>query len=159
MENTTEHLAADTLLEIGVRVEIPAPIFLKVFGIKRIPFKIYAPSYGTLLRVTRYYLSMGVTIDQLNEITYESALKLCQDHGKTLCKIVAVCMLNGYTTGWLFTRLLASFLLWSLSAKKICSYTELLVVFGGTADFMNTTRSVKTMKITAPMLGQKEKGS
>ena len=159
MDQQTESFAAETLLERGVRVPIPTPFFFKWFGKKRMFIRLYQPYFGTLLRISRYYLSTGVTAEQLKEIEHEAALKLCAVHGPTFCKIIAVGLLNGFIAGALFTRPLAWCLRWSLKPEAMCALTFHLVVFGGTADFMNIIRSVKLMKITEPNLSQKSQGS
>lgn len=159
MSQQTESFAAETLLEKGVRVPIPAPFFFRWFGKKQITVRLYQPCFGTLLRISRYYLTTGVTEDQLKEINQEGAMMLCRDHGKTFSKIVATAMLNGFISGTIFTRPLAWVLLWSLKPELICGLIRLLVIFGGTAPFMSIIRSVNQMKITAPNLSQKSQGS
>jgi len=155
----TEKFAADTILQKGVQVKIPAPFFLKVFGKKTINLKITSPLEGTMHRVASYYLRTGITFDMLEGITTEEALLLQVKHGKTISKAVAVAVLNGYWSGKLFTRPLAWYLRWHLKSKELFALTTALLIYGGVQDFMNTTKSVRKMKLTTPRMGQKSQGS
>ena len=154
-----EKFAADTILQRGVKVTIPSPFFLRWFGKKTIAITITSPFEGTMHRVASYYLSTGITTDQLEGISIEKASELHAKHGKTISKAVAVAVLNGYVKGKLFTKPLAWYFRWHLTSEQLFTLTTLLVVYGGVQDFINTTKSVRGMKITAPKKGQKSQGS
>lgn len=158
-EPQVEQFAADTILQRGVKVKVPAPLLLKLVGKKTISLTITSPFEGTMHRVASYYLSTGITTDQLEGITAEAALELMAKHGKTISKAVAVAILNGYVSGWLFTKLLAWYLRWNLTANQMFTFTTLIVIHGGVQDFIDTTKSVRKMMITQPKQGQKVQGS
>ncbi len=155
----TEFIAAETLLERGVKVKIKAPLLLRMFGKKTLAIRIKQPCFGTLIRISSYYLSAGITEEQLKEIDQEKAMALCAVHGKTFFLILATAILNGYLLGKLFTNPLALYLQWKVKPEALCALTELLVVFSGTRDFMSTIRSVRMMKITQPNLSPMSQGS
>lgn len=154
-----EQFAADTILQRGVKVKIPAPFFLRVFRKKTINLTVTSPFEGTLHRVASYYLSTGITAEQLEGLTVEKALVLNKSHSKAISKAVAVAILNGYVSGWLFTKILAKYLRWHLKPVEMYTLVSLLIIHGGIQDFMNTTKSVRMMMITTPKKGQKTKGS
>ena len=154
-----EKQAADNLLHKGVRVAVRAPWFLRVIGKKNIHLTIKSPFEGTMHRVAGYYLSTGITSKQLEDTSYEEAMTLMHVHGHTLSKAVACAILNGYWSGKLLTRHLAAYLRWNCRPQEITTLVMMLLVYGGTQDFMNTTRSVRMMKITTPRLGQMTVGS
>jgi hypothetical protein len=149
-----ERLAADTILERGVSVKVTAPFFLRWFGKKTIKLTITSPYEGTMYRVSAYYLSTGLKDHQLEDISVEESLALMAVHGKSITKAVACAVLNGYWSGKLFTNPLAWYLRWHCKPRELFALTTALLLYGGTADFMNTTRSVRMMKITQPNLGQ-----
>ncbi len=154
----TERLAAETILQRGVKVKIPAPFIIRWFK-KTITLRMGSPFEGTLLRVSRYYLSTGIDSRKIDNLTVEEALVFMGLHGKAISKAVACAILNGYWSGKLFTNFLAWYLRWHMSPKDLFALTTALLIYGGTSDFMNTTRLVRKMKATTPNLGQKTKGS
>ncbi|MEM9338720.1 MAG: hypothetical protein AAGA66_08340 [Bacteroidota bacterium] len=154
-----ESLVADHLLHRGTRMKVRAPFFLKWIGIKAFSMTVRAPFEGTMHRVAKYYLSTGIKEDQLNEITYEEALSLWTIHGKVISKAIACAWLNGFWSGMLFTNPVAWYIRWHCTPKELFGITTILLLYGGTSDFMNITRSVRMMKMTSPKLGQTNQGS
>lgn len=155
----TERLAAETILQRGVKVKIAAPFFLRWIGKKTITIRLTSPYEGTMYRVSAYYLSTGIKDDKLEDITTEEALALMSIHGKSISKAVACALLNGYWSGMLFTKFVAWYLRWHCKPNELFVLATAILIYGGTQDFMNTTRSVRQMKATSPNLGQTDQGS
>ena len=155
----TERLAAETILQRGVKVKIAAPFFLRWIGKKTIGIRLTSPFEGTMYRVSAYYLSTGISDEKLNDLTTEEALALMAVHGKAITKAVACAILNGYWSGKLFTNFLAWYLRWHCKPQELFALTTAVLIYGGAQDFMNTTRLVRQMKMTSPNLGQKVQGS
>jgi hypothetical protein len=153
-----EKSVADTILQKGVAIKVPAPFLIRLFK-KTIQLTITSPFEGTMHRVARYYLSTGLTVDKLEGITVEQALHLHLKHSKAISKAVAVAVLNGYLKGMLFTKILAWYLRWHCSPQILMQLVAILVVHGGTQDFITITKSVRKMKLTTPSMGQQIKGS
>ncbi|MDO6808085.1 hypothetical protein Q4603_05680 [Zobellia galactanivorans] len=153
-----ERRAAENILQRGVKFKIAAPWYIRWFK-KTITLKVKSPYYGTLMRASAYYLSTGLKDHQIEDVTVEQSVALMSVHGKALSKAVAVSVLNGKWKGLLFTKPLARYLRWHMTAQEMCAIVTMLLVYGGTSDFMNTTRSVRLMKATTPKLGQKVQGS
>jgi hypothetical protein len=160
MENLhTELHAAETLLQRGMKVKAHAPLLFRLFGKKTITLTLSQPTGGTLHRVASYYLRTGISQEKLHEITAEEALGLITVHGKTIYKAVACAILNGWITGYLFTKPLAWWLYEHHTPESIAALMDVLITYGGVSHFMITTRLVRSLKLTAPNLGQKTKGS
>lgn len=157
-EEVIELLASQTILQRGVKFKINTPFWLRWLK-KSFTVRVTSPYQGTLFRISTYYLSTGLKDSQLENITVEESLAIMAVHGKVISKAVACALLNGYWSGKLFTGPVAWYLKWHCSPKELCALTTALLVYGGSADFMNTTRLVRQMKQTEPKLGQKEKGS
>lgn len=153
-----EKSVADTILQKGVAIKIPTPFLIRLFK-KTFTLTITSPFEGTMHRVARYYLSTGLTLEDLEGITVEQALQLHAKHGKAISKAVAVAVLNGYLKGLLFTNFLAWYLRWHASAQALLQLVAIVVVNGGTQDFITITKSVRKMKLTTPNMGQKVQGS
>lgn len=149
-----ELLAAETLLEKGVPLPLRAPFLFRLLGIAEL--KVYRPSAGNHLRISSLYLKMGITDDQLKATTMHVAKELEVKHTYTHCRIIALTLFKGYLTPLVLNRVMALWLKWNLSQSQIMDIAEFLLSLGGTANFMNTTRYIKEMLITAviPELGQ-----
>jgi hypothetical protein len=161
MENPAiERHTADLILKRGVRLELRAPLFLRLLGKKTLKLTVTSPFEGTLQRVSRYYLSTGIKSEELDNISHEQALGLMLVHGPQITKAVACAWLNGWISGWLFTRPLAWYMRWHARPEDILVIATMILLYGGVSDFMNTTRSVRMMKTTSPRIeGQARKGS
>ncbi len=159
MEALTELQAAKTLLDEGVRIPIPAPLFLRMFGKKNINLSIKQPSAGTSLRVIKYRLSMEVTDDFMNDLSVDDALKLQVKHGFKIARITALLILGGKLRGWLFSRLLASFLMERIQFKTMLSVMMLATLGSGVEDFTDTIRLTRMLRLTAPKLSQETQKS
>jgi hypothetical protein len=153
--------AAYAVMERGVRAKVRAPLFLRLIGIKSIPITLRKLYAGTLFRVSAIYLSTGITAEDLKETSTEHALELMHKHGDAIYQAVACALINSKLLGRLFTKWLARYLKENLTLRETLLLLEICLVYNGVADFMNTTRLVRALKITDPNLGQKEntKGS
>lgn len=158
MQNT-EELTADAILENGVKVQVKAPFFLRLFRKKYISLKIYQPTMGNKLRINRLYIKMGIAPEALESCTQQTADALMIQHSHTLLRIVGIALCNGFIMPWLLNRLLAFWLKWKLTPKEVCALAQVLVVFSGTSHFMNTIRLIRETMITSPNLSQQAQGS
>lgn len=149
-----ELLASETLLQRGVKVQIDAPLLFRLFGKKTISFYLYQPSLGNKVRISALYLQMGITDAELQETTLENAEALFLKHHFVLLRIVAICMFKGRFWPWLLNKPVAGYLKWKLTPQKLLALAQLIILFSGTANFMNTIRSAKAMKITEPIKSQ-----
>lgn len=157
-QQNTEFIATQTILHKGVRIPVRTPWFLRFFK-KTISLTITSPYEGTMHRIANYYLSTGISIDELENITTEQALELQLKHGKAINKAIACAILNGYWSGILFTKPLAAYLRWNAKPQELFTMLSLLLLYGGVEDFMSTTKLVRTMKLSTPRMGQNQKGS
>ena len=160
MEDSLKELrAAENILQNGVRMKMRAPFLFRLFGVKTIGLVVRSPLEGTLHKVASYYLRSGITQAQLQDISHEQALGLMTVHGKNITKAVAAAWLNGYWSIKLFTNLLAAYMRWHCTTKEILTILNMVLVLGGTSDFMSITRSVRLMKLTTPRMGRETQGS
>ncbi|TZF81819.1 hypothetical protein FW774_17335 [Pedobacter sp. BS3] len=150
----TEIKAAETLLNQGQPIPIGAPWLFRLFGKKHLIVRVKQPSAGTMLRVTRLRLSMGVTDDFLANITVDDALKLQVKHTGTVSKMTALLLLGGKKRGWLFGRLLAKYLQEAMPFNAMLHIMQVVVLGGGIADFIDFIRLTRTMRLTEPTMSQ-----
>ncbi|WP_286755510.1 hypothetical protein [Roseivirga sp. UBA838] len=151
-----ERLAAERLLERGVSMQMRAPFFLRWFGKKTVALTVTSPMQGTMLEVSRLYLSTGITSQQLKGVSHEQALALMHSSGKVITRAVATAWLNSKWKIKMFARPLAHYMLWHCRPVEILTIMNMILLFGGTQSFMNTTRSARLIQImtTKPKLGQ-----
>ena len=149
-----EERAANIILERGVNVPVTAPLFLRLFGKKKINLVVKALSIYSLKRVSIHYLKMQ--LKSTEDLTIAEGFEIIQLHDKAVSKIIAESILN---SRWL--KFLVPFVAYQLrgglQAKELFYLFQLVIVYGGIQDFINTIRLTEATRITAPMnLSQKE---
>lgn len=159
MENSIdiEKKAANLILKRGVKVQVLAPLFLRLFGKKKITITIRAPKSLTLVRIAEKYLSMR--IESTKDLTLPESFQLLKFHSSTMTEIIAICLLDSTLKMWRM-KILARFLSRQLTQEEINYLFHLIIVYGGVEDFINTIRLMETVRITKPMnLSPEEKMS
>lgn len=150
MANETERRAAETILERGVRVKLPAPRFLRLLGKKEISVTIRQPGMGTLLNVSELSLKSGFSFEGIDSGNLDAAHQLIAGHTKTLMRIVAVILLRSKWRIRLFSGMLSRWLLWKLTPNRLLEMVLMIVTFSGVQDFTNTIRLIRSMSVTMP---------
>lgn len=139
----------ETILDKGVRVPIPTPFFLRWIGLKQIGLMVKRPVIGNMLRISRMYVAMRVD-DTATGTDWRSWIEVFHRTAKPASRIVAIGMLRGRISGWLFCRPLAWWLRWYLTTGQLAELAALLVSLSGVQDFMNTITFLRGMKMTTP---------
>ena len=137
----------DTILDKGVRVPIPAPLFLRMFGRRFIHVTVRRPTINSMLRISKLYLRLKMKEDQTD---WTSWMYTLASTGKEVSRIVAVGMLRGSLRTWLFSRPLAAYLREHIDMRQQAELAVVLVTCSGVQDFMNTIKFLRLMKITEP---------
>lgn len=153
---TPDLRAAYSLLNRGVRYKLPAPVFFKLIGITEMPIIIKPLYAGTELRIAAILSEAGLTDPEA--ISKKEVTQLMLEHYKTIVRIVAVATLNSRSVSairlYLRMRLLKRLSVWQLYELY-----STIKEFSGTAPFMNITRLAIQTRMTAPNLGQTQRGS
>ena len=159
-KKNVEQLAAETILERGIRVNVPSPRFFKLFGKKEVGLVIKQPYLGTLMHMSRLCLKAGFNLDDVDEGKVDAAFGLMEKHGRTVAKIVAVIILNSKFKIRLFSNILSYWLLWKMKPRKLVEMVILLITLSGVQDFTTSIRLIRRMKTTTPKnLSPMEQGS
>jgi hypothetical protein len=154
--------ASEVILERGVRVPLPAPRFLRLFGKKTIDITIYQPYLRTMHTATNLALSEGFSLDALTEGKPDAALELISKHSTTVSHIVAVHVLNGKWRNRLFSRMLGTWLFSRLTNSRLLEITVTIMLMSRYQDFTTTIRLFKGLSVTMMTpknLSPKERGS
>ena len=103
--------ACSMMLDMGVALPVRP---LKYLHRKSRPRRVImrTPYMGSILRINRLYLSMGVTYDELKGFTFEQNAEFSVKHGKTISRMVPHTLVRGWLTGWLLNRPVAWWLRW-----------------------------------------------
>lgn len=158
--NRVEIQAAELLLDKGVRVELRAPFLLRWFGKKTFSLVVKRPMAGTMARISRRYLMLGIDASKLDQGDIGEAHELLSKHLKPVSMILAIGIIRGWISGWMFARPLAFYLRWNMDALEMAKMAVLLIQLSGIQHFTNTIRFLMMLRITKPKnLSPKEKGS
>lgn len=143
-----------TILDLGVSIPL-RPIFGYT---PRLVMK--APYAGSLLRISRLYLSMGIEKKSLENMSYEQVMEIHLKHGKTIARMVAYAIVRGYWSGKLLAPLLAFILLWRMKPAMLHEAWYQLLSMLDTKSFIRIIRSVDQANLMKPRLSQHlKKGS
>lgn len=157
MEQLAEQQAVHILLSKGVKVHVATPFFIRMFGIKRIALTLIAPSIFILTKIAGKYLELN--IKETKELTLPEAYALLQMHSRAMTEIVSIAILGKRQKMWM-VRPLAYWLENRLTEKELSYLFQLIIVYGGVEDFINTIRLTEGTRITKPMnLSPEEKMS
>ena len=160
MDKNIEQLAAERILESGVRVKLPAPLFLRIFGKKTISPVLKAPFRGGLFYISKLSLKAGFDFAGIDEGGLDEVHKLVIQHTKTMSLILAVAFLRARWAIKLFLRPVAFWFTWNTTNRKTAEIIMTLSILSSPQDFTNSIRLIRSMKITAPKnLSPMKKGS
>ena len=164
MEPTkTQQAAADAILEKGVRVKIPAPLFLKLFRVKSLPVTIRASRFGTHIAISRKMLTIEAGWDKLAAGDPDEARRLLVNHGHEASKVIALAILDRWWLIPLLTRPLAWYLRTHMQTGDMGNLLMIMHLINSPANFTNTirlTRMTAEMTMTPRNLSpDEEKGS
>lgn len=97
---------------------------------------------------------MKIPVELLYNCPQMVADQLMIDHGYSICRVMAIGIFKGIFLPWLFQWPMAIWIMWNLKPQTICGAMNMLVLYSGTSDFLDTTRCTRSMMITAPNLGR-----
>ncbi len=151
MENKNIELqAAETILENGVGVNIPAPFFCRVFGKKEIHPKLYQPYLGTLLHISKLSLKAGFNFKGIDTGDLDAAQEFMNKHIPVACKVVAAALLNSRVKIFLFSKILSWWLVDRLKPKRLVKIIITYNMLNGVQDFTTSIRLIRSLTMTTP---------
>lgn len=156
MNAQTEKQVANMLLERGVKVQIKAPLFFRIFGKKKRELVLKEPKLSTLVAICVESLDFDFNLEK--DYNLKEAAEVVAVDGKRMARLLALGIFGEISNGRL--NRLSKRLLADLSAKQLFYLYQLIMVHGGVQDFMNTIRYTLETRITKPMnLSQEPKRS
>jgi hypothetical protein len=154
----TEARVAEALLDKRLRVFLPAPLLLRIFGIRQIPLWYRRPVYAQLLRISRLYVRMNITPDKLQG-GYEPHTLFADiaRHGVTASRIIATGLIRSGWATTLFHRPLARYLRRHMTADQLAELMQLIAYLSGVENFVTIITSAAYMRVTMPTESQAQK--
>lgn len=153
--NIIEREAAEALLDVGVSLP-----FLKIpFTRKYMRVTMKRPCLGNLFRITRLYLTIGVTCEQMRKFTKHEELDFIAKHGKTITKMVALTVCRGRVPGMLFSGILAWLMRCFMDDRYLYAAGLQFMRLLSVKSFMPIIKSAQVTNPMMPRKSQKEKGS
>lgn len=136
-EQQTKLRAADALLERGVRVRsVRAPLFLRLFGLRKWDIALRQPVLADLIRISRKIVAMGLDPSALEGLTLEGAFRIVRQHGTAALRVLAVVA----APRWIPARLYAWWLGRILTPTQFAQAWMVFTLTSGAADFISTIR-------------------
>lgn len=149
--------AADALLDAGVSLplcRLKLPLIRKPIELR---LRTRRPTLGGQIRVTRKFLDLGVTYEQIKAMTPSEQAVFLAVHGKTLSELIALCILTGYLSGRLLYKPLSWIIRWRAREEHILAITLGYISLLGTQSFQTIIRYLEGRN---PLrLSQQEMGS
>jgi hypothetical protein len=153
----TELRAAETILEKGVRVQIPAPFFF--FRKRQISAVIHEPPGAALFTIASIILRCGIDVEEI--LKGEAGIhRLIASHMKPMYRILAILFLRTKWKRRLLTHVAGRWLMNRLPARKAAELLFVGFAYAGYEHFSTSIRLIAQTRITMPKtLSPDDKGS
>lgn len=149
--------ASELLLDLGVAVPIRPLRLLKRSKTRKIIMR--RPYQGTLIRIARKYLQLGVKYEEIKDYNYEQNMQLIAGHTKLISEMVAYTIVRGYVTGFLFNKLVAWWLRWRVHPLFLQEAWYQMLTMLDIHSFQTIIRSAEMMNMMKPRLSHTAEGS
>lgn len=146
--------AADALLDRRLKVNLPAPWLLRLFGKQTVPVWVKRPRAQNLFRMARLFAKMDIDIRALKAGELGTLLECVGRNGVTASRIIAHGMICGVWSAWWLNRPLAYYLRCHMSMRGLAELTNIIVLLCDTQDFVPIITSVSSLILTQPTVSQ-----
>lgn len=144
-----EGLTAKILADNGISLP------LRLLGGKHIRWVMRVPSYESCIRISKMYLKMAVTYDELKAYTFEQKLEFMRKHTRTVSRMVAYAIVRGWILGWILNRPVAWMLRSCMHPAALEESFMIAISCMNTVPFGNTIRLAQVMNLMSPNLSQR----
>lgn len=146
-----EYKACKLMLDMGVAIPVRP---LKYLYRKKKPCRVVmrTPYAGTVMRINRLYLSLGVTYEELKGYTFEQNASFVAKHGKTISRMVAYTLVRGWLAGLLLNRLVAWWLRWRVHPVMLQEAMFQMLTMLDKGDFPVIIKLAQKMNLMKPNL-------
>ncbi len=146
MENSTETLTLETLLEKGLDFTIDNTGWRKRIR-KAKKYHIGQPKLGTLLNISIEQQKFDVDFDKLSENPLGNSFKIVAENTEPICRIVAIAVLNDKDRIDDELDEMAEYFKWKMNPSELWQLAQILTTLCNTVDFIRSIRSFQGLKI------------
>lgn len=146
-----ERLAAKVLADDGISLP------LRLLGGKNIRWVMRVPTLESRARMSKMYLKMGVTYEDLKTYTFEQKLEFMVKHTKTVSRMVAYSIVRGWLLGWLLNLPVAWMLRACMHPAALEEAWILALGAMNTVPFGNIIRLAEVTNLMTPSLSQRRR--
>ena len=123
-----EAMAADALLDRRLKINLPAPWLLRIFGRKTVPIRVKLPTAGSLIRMSSLFTRMDIDLQHLHDGNFGSVLEQIAKHGVTTSRIIAYGLLRGTWSARLLNRPLAWYIRQHMPMQGLAELAKIIVL-------------------------------
>ena len=146
-----EARAADALLDRRLKLNLPAPWLLRIFGCKTIPLWVKLPTAGSLIRMSSLFARMEIDLQHLHDGNFGSVLEQIAKHGVTTSRIIAYGLLRGSWSARLLNRPLAWYIRSHMPMLGLAELATIIVLMSTSESFVSIIASVASLNLMKPM--------
>lgn len=157
MKQKAELRASELLLDLGISIPIRPLRFMT--RKKRSGLTMRTPALGGLIRISRRYLRLGVTVDEMRSYTFEQSMEFVAERGREISELVACAIVSGYITGRLFNKVVAWWLRWRVHPAYLNEAMLQLLLLLDIKSFSTTIKSAQMMNVMTRRLSHGTTGS
>lgn len=143
---------ADALSDIGISV----PLLCIKIPFRKKPWVISVtmrrPTMGSLIKIARIHLSMGVTFEDMQKFTKEEEFEFIAKHGNKVAEIASLAILRNGLKVLLFGWLMKRIILWCVSDRHLMAVSRQFTPLFGTKAFENIIKSVEVANPLVPRM-------
>lgn len=135
--------SADALLDVGI--SIPILQFKMPFTKRHLTYRVTMrrPTMGSLMRIAKVYLAMGVKVNELNDMSKEQQYELLANHGDKIAEVVMLAILRDSVRIWWFGRFFKWVLLNYVNDTHLTTLNKTFAPLYGTRAFGDIIKLVE----------------
>lgn len=145
-----EAMAADALLDRRLKINLPAPWLLRIFGRKTVPIRVKLPTAGSLIRMSSLFTRMDIDLQHLHDGNFGSVLEQIAKHGVTTSRIIAYGLLRGTWSARLLNRPLAWYIRQHMPMQGLAELAKIIVLMSTSEAFVSIIASVASLNLMKP---------
>lgn len=149
--NELELLAATALTDGGISL----PLRTVVRG-RPLRVTMRIPTTGSIVRISRIYLRMGVTPEEYDGYTLDGRLRFAALHGRDICRIVAAGVVRGPVVGKLLNRPVAWLLGELMHPLALAEAWRQILTAMSTTSFGNIIASAAVLNRMQPLASRND---
>lgn len=158
-ERIIQYEGAAALLDRGVSVplkEVRIPFRKKPLKLRIVMRR---PRLGGLIRLSKVYISLGVSAAEMKKFTKDEEMSFIAVHGKAVSRMIAYTLCRGWWSRHLFVGLTAWWVRQFMEPAYMEAAMQNFVLLLGTDPFMSIIRSAERTNPMKLRLSQRKMGS